>query len=348
MASIYSNPKASSKEATVAQEKSTVLVTGGAGYIGSHAVLALKRAGYHVVILDNLAYGHQDLVEQVLQVELVVGDMSDRALLDRLFSTYQFAAVMHFAAYIAVGESVTEPAKYYRNNVTGTLTLLEAMIAASIKHLVFSSTCATYGVPKTVPIAEDHPVSPINPYAASKWMVEQILADFDRAYGLKSVCFRYFNAAGAEPTGLLGEDHTPETHLIPLVLLAALGQRESVSILGTDYPTPDGTCIRDYIHVADLATAHVLGLEYLLQGGSSNLFNLGNGNGFSVRDVIETAKQVTGRDFTVLERDRRPGDPPVLVGSSQKARQVLGWQPQHTELSEIIQHAWQWHQKRHL
>ncbi len=329
------------------QFKSTILVTGGAGYIGSHAVLALSKAGYEVIVLDNLSYGHRELVEQVLQVKLVVGDTSDRALLDRIFTTHDITAVMHFAAYIAVGESVTDPAKYYRNNVTGTLTLLEAMVAASIKKFIFSSTCALYGVPKTVPITEDHPQDPISPYATSKWMVERILSDFDRAYGLKSVRFRYFNAAGADPTGLLGEDHAPETHLIPLVLLTALGKHEYISILGTDYPTSDGTCIRDYIHVSDLAQAHVLGLEYLLKGGDSEVFNLGNGSGFSVRQVIETARLVTGKEIKAVEGDRRPGDPPILVGSSDRASKALGWHPQYPDLNDILTHAWHWHQQRH-
>jgi UDP-glucose 4-epimerase len=327
--------------------KPTILVTGGAGYIGSHAVLALKRAGYGVVVLDNLVYGHRDLVEKVLQVELIVGDTNDRALLDELFSTHNIAAVMHFSAYAYVGESVTDPDKYYRNNVIGTLTLLEAMLAASVKQFVFSSTCATYGVPQNVPIPEDHPQNPINPYGATKLMVERIISDFDVAYGLKSVMFRYFNAAGADPSGLLGEDHNPETHLIPLVIMTALGKRESVSIFGTDYPTPDGTCVRDYIHVTDLADAHVLGLEYLLQGGDTAVFNLGNGNGFSVKQVIDTARMVTGRDITVVESDRRPGDPPTLVGSSDKARKILGWTPQYPALQEIVNHAWHWHQHRH-
>ncbi|SRR5579883_291020 len=327
--------------------KPSILVTGGAGYIGSHAVLALKRAGYDVVVLDNLVYGHRDLVEKVLQVELIVGDTGDRGLLDHLFATHNIAAVMHFSAYAYVGESVADPAKYYHNNVLGTLTLLEAMLAASIKKFVFSSTCATYGIPEVVPITEDHPQNPINPYGATKLMVERILSDFDAAYDFKSVRFRYFNAAGADPNGKLGEDHNPETHLIPLVLLTALGKRESISIFGTDYPTPDGTCIRDYIHVSDLADAHILGLEYLLNGGSSEVFNLGNGNGFSVREVIETASHVTGRDIKILECDRRPGDPPVLIGSSDKARKILNWQPQYSSIKEIVSHAWQWHQKRH-
>ncbi|GCL39937.1 UDP-glucose 4-epimerase [Sphaerospermopsis reniformis] len=325
----------------------TVLVTGGAGYIGSHAVKALLQAGYQVLILDNLVYGHRDLVEQVLQVKLIEGDIEDRPLLDHLFQTHKIEAVMHFSAYAYVGESVTEPDKYYRNNVVATLTLLEAMLAASIKKFVFSSTCATYGVPKFIPITEDHPQNPINPYGATKLMVERILSDFDVAYGLKSVCFRYFNAAGADPSGLLGEDHNPETHLIPLVLQTALGQRQSISIFGTDYPTPDGTCIRDYIHVSDLADAHILGLEYLLKGGESNVFNLGNGNGFSVREVIAAAQEVTGINISVQECDRRPGDPPSLIGSSEKARKILGWQPIYPDIKDIVTHAWNWHQKMH-
>ena len=331
----------------MSSEKSTILVTGGAGYIGSHAVLALKQAGYEVVILDNLVYGHRDLIEQVLKVELIEGDTGDRDLLDKLFKSRDIAAVMHFSAYAYVGESVSNPAKYYRNNGIGTLTLLEAMLAASVKKFVFSSTCATYGVPETVPIPEDHPQNPINPYGATKLMVERILSDFNEAYDLKSVRFRYFNAAGADPSGKLGEDHNPETHLIPLVLQTALGKRESISIFGTDYPTNDGTCVRDYIHVSDLADAHVLGLEYLLKGGDSTFFNLGNGNGFSVKEVIETARQITGKEIKAIECDRRPGDPPALIGSADKARKVLGWQPQYTSIKDIMTHAWEWHQKRH-
>lgn len=331
----------------MAQVKPTILVTGGAGYIGSHVALALKQAGYNLVVLDNLEYGHRELVEDILQVELVVGDLSDRLLLDKLFTTHNIAAVMHFAAYIAVGESVSDPSKYYRNNVAGTLTLLEAMVAANVNKLVFASTCSIYGMPKQVPMTEEHPKDPINPYASTKWVVEQMLANFAIAYNLQSVVFRFFNASGANPQGLLGEDHNPETHLIPLVLLTALGKRASISIWGTDYETPDGTCLRDYIHVSDLADAHVLGLEYLLQGGKSEVFNLGNGNGFSVRQVIETAQQVTGQKIKVVECDRRPGDPTILVGSSDKAQKVLGWRPQYSDLTQIIKDAWQWHQKRH-
>ncbi len=331
----------------MSNSKPRILVTGGAGYIGSHAALALKKAGYEVVDLDNLAYGHRELIEDVVKVELIVGDTSDRKLLDKLFNNYDIAAVMHFAAYIAVGESVKEPGKYYRNNVASTLNLLEAMLAAGVNKFVFSSTCAVYGMPKEIPMTENHPHDPLSPYAASKDMVERILADFDTASGLKSVAFRYFNASGAEPNGLLGEDHNPETHLIPLALLTALGKREHLYIFGTDYDTTDGTAVRDYIHVKDLANAHVLGLEYLLAGGESDVFNLGNGNGFSVKEVIETARKVTGLKISAIEQGRRAGDAPILVGSSAKARKILGWQPKYADLNKIISDAWQWHQKRH-
>ena len=328
-------------------QKQTILVTGGSGYIGSHTVRALQQVGYEVLILDNLVYGHKDIAE-ILGAELIVGDTNDRDLLDQLFSDRPISAVMHFAAYAYVGESVTQPDKYYRNNVVGTLTLLEAMVAANIKTFVFSSTCATYGVPQQTPITEDHPQAPINPYGATKLMVERILQDFDVAYGLKSVIFRYFNAAGADPDGVIGEDHNPETHLIPLILLTALGKRDAITIYGSDYPTPDGTCLRDYIHVTDLAEAHVLGLEYLLNSNKSEIFNLGNSNGFSVKEVIDTAKQITGKPIKVLFGDRRAGDPPALVGSSEKAKKILNWQPKYADLKLILQHAWQWHQKRHV
>jgi len=331
----------------VSSKKQTILVTGGAGYIGSHAALALKKAGYEVIILDNLSYGHQELIDEVVQVKLVVGDTSDRSILDQLFTTHKIDAVMHFAAYIAVGESVKEPGKYYSNNVASTLNLLEAMLAHGINKIVFSSTCAVYGIPKEIPMTEDHPHNPLSPYAASKDMVERILQDFDTAFSLKSVAFRYFNACGADPEGALGEDHHPETHLIPLALLTALKKRESLYIFGTDYDTPDGTCVRDYIHVNDLADAHVLGLQYLLSGGESEVFNLGNGNGFSVREVIETAREVTGLTIPVVETERRAGDAPILVGSSKKVRTSLGWNPQYADLKKIITNAWQWHQKRH-
>lgn len=327
--------------------KPTILVTGGAGYIGSHAVYTLQKSGYDVLVLDNLSYGHPELIQDQLKVELIVGDTCDRNLLDEIFASRNIAAVMHFAAFIAVGESVTDPASYYRNNVVGTLTLLEAMVAAQINKFVFSSTCAIYGMPQEIPMTETHPQNPLSPYATSKWMVEQILKDFDYAYGLKSVIFRYFNASGAHPEGILGEDHNPETHLIPLALLTALKHRKSLYIFGTDYPTPDGTAVRDYIHVCDLADAHERGLDYLLADGDSEVFNLGNGNGYSVREVIETAKQVTGLEIPVEERDRREGDAPILVGSSAKAKKILGWNPQYADLKTIVEHAWQWHQQRH-
>ncbi|AFY59949.1 UDP-glucose 4-epimerase GalE [Synechococcus sp. PCC 6312] len=329
------------------KDKLTILVSGGAGYIGSHTVNFLIKNKYTVIILDNLVYGHQNLVDQVLKTKLIIGDCNDRTFLDQIFANYSIDAVIHFAAYAYVGESVTDPAKYYRNNVAGTLTLLEAMVKAEVKRLVFSSTCATYGVPQLLPIPETHPQAPINPYGKSKLMVEQMLADFDQAYGLKSIIFRYFNAAGADPSGELGEDHNPETHLIPLVLQTALGKRTAISVFGTDYDTPDGTCIRDYIHVNDLAEAHVLGLEYLLEHNESQVFNLGNGNGFSVKEVIETAEKVTGKSIKAIHCDRREGDPPMLVGSAEKARKLLGWNPKYPGLEDIIAHAWKWHQKRH-
>ena len=324
-----------------------ILVTGGAGYIGSHAVFALQQKNYEVIILDNLVNGHRYVAETVLGAKLIVGDISDRSLLERIFAEHQITAVMHFAAYAYVGESVSNPAKYYRNNVAGTLVLLEAMLAAGVKKLVFSSTCATYGIPNRVPIIETDLQVPINPYGASKLVVERMLQDFDTAYGLKSVILRYFNAAGAEPSGLLGEDHELEPHLIPLVLYTALGLRESISIFGTDYDTPDGTCVRDYIHVVDLIQAHLLGLNYLLSDRKSNIFNLGNGDGFSVRQVIDVAKQVTGKNIAAIECPRRTGDPAILVGSGAKASKILGWQPEYSNLEQIITHAWRWHLQRH-
>lgn len=329
------------------QNKPTILVTGGAGYIGSHAVRALQGTEYQVVVLDNLVNGHLNTINNLSQVKVFIGDMGERKLLAQIFANHTIDAVVHFAAYAYVGESTVDPAKYYQNNVAKTLILLEEMVAASVKKLVFSSTCSTYGVPKTIPITEAHPQHPLNPYGNSKLMVEKILADFDIAYGLKSVCFRYFNAAGADPTGSTGEAHEPETHLIPLVLLTALGQRESIAIYGTDYPTPDQTCIRDYIHVIDLAQAHQLGLEYLLKGGSSEVFNLGNDQGFSVRQVIDIARRITNQTIKVVECDRRLGDAPILISSSEKAKKILGWQPQYPNLEDMILHAWHWHQQRH-
>lgn len=338
----------------------TILVTGGAGYIGSHTVRALQRAGQKVVVLDNLVYGHRRIVEEVLQVPLVVGQVGDRQLLDQLLSGSHPAtaggpieAVLHFAAYAYVGESMADPAKYYRNNLGDTLTLLEALVAEGQRRgtapipIVFSSTCATYGIPEQLPITETTPQRPINPYGRSKWMVEQLIADFAAAYTLPSVIFRYFNAAGADPAGGLGENHTPETHLIPLVLDAMSGRTPYLQIFGEDYPTADGTCIRDYIHVSDLADAHVLGLHKLQAEGGSHVFNLGNGTGYSVQQVIDTAKAVTGRGLLAHVGSRRHGDPPVLVASAERARRELGWQPRYPELSTILSHAWHWHQNLH-
>ncbi len=335
----------------------TLLVTGGAGYIGSHTVRALQRAGFKPVVLDNLVYGHRRIVEEVLDVPLVVGQVGERALLDQVLRGEHPAcggepvqAVLHFAAYAYVGESVQDPAKYYRNNLADSLTLLEALVepvragTGPAIPIVFSSTCATYGIPDTVPISEDTPQRPINPYGRSKWMVEQLLTDFGAAYGLPSVIFRYFNAAGADPAGDLGEDHTPETHLIPLVLEAMAGRRSGVEVYGDDYPTPDGTCIRDYIHVCDLADAHVLGLKQLLARGGQHVYNLGNGTGYSVQEVLEAARHVTQRELQVRIAPRREGDPPVLVASADQARQELGWTPEFPDLATIIEQAWSWQQ----
>lgn len=320
-----------------------ILVVGGAGYIGSHMVKHLCREDAQVTVLDDLSSGYRDAV--VAGAELVVGSAADAGLLATLFAQQRFDAVMHFASFIQVGESVADPAKYYANNVATTLTLLDAMRQADVRRFIFSSTAAVYGDPSYVPIDEAHPKQPINPYGRSKWMVEQVLEDYDRAYGLKSVCLRYFNAAGADPEGELGERHVPETHLIPLVLQAASGRREAISVFGTDYDTLDGTCIRDYIHVADLCEAHARALDYLLAGGDSARFNLGNGHGFSVQEVIDTARRVTGREIAVRYEVRRPGDPARLVADSRKACEVLGWQPRRAELDLIIADAWGWEQK---
>ncbi len=316
-----------------------ILVTGGAGYIGSHACKALAQAGYTPVTYDNLVYGHRWAVRWG---PLEVGDIADRARLDAVIAQYRPAAVMHFAAYAYVGESVQDPGKYYRNNVAGTLTLLEAMRDHGIDTLIFSSTCATYGIPDQVPIAEDHPQRPINPYGASKWMIERILQDFDAAHGLRSIALRYFNAAGADPDGDIGEAHDPETHLIPLVLDAAAGKRPAITVYGDDYDTPDGTCIRDYIHVTDLANAHVVALKALQAGPATTAYNLGNGQGFSVREVIAAAEAVTGRPVPVHIGARRSGDPARLVGDARRIRQALGWTPRHQALEAMLATAWRW------
>lgn len=320
-----------------------ILVTGGAGYIGSHVCKALKVRGYEVVVFDNLIYGHRDFVKWG---DLEKGDLKDRNVIDSVLKRHRPSAIMHFAAYAYVGESVKDPSKYYRNNVIGSLNLLDAARLYGIKHIVFSSTCATYGIPQVIPIPEEHPQKPINPYGKTKLIIEQMLEDYDTAYGTKSVSLRYFNAAGADPDAEIGEDHNPEAHLIPLVLDAAAGVRSAVTVFGADYNTPDGTCIRDYIHVTDLAAAHIKALEYLLAGGQSAVFNLGTGSGYSVKEIVEAARNITGRDIAVIDGQRRFGDPPCLVSASQKARDVLGWSPIYNDINTIIRHAWLWHVKR--
>lgn len=320
-----------------------ILVTGGAGYIGSHACQALARAGYKPVALDNLVYGHPWAVRWG---PLEQGDIADRAWLDGVIERYRPVAVMHFAAYAYVGESVQDPGKYYRNNVVGSLTLLEALRDHGIGCCIFSSTCATYGLPARVPIDEATPQVPINPYGASKLMIERMLADFEVAHGLRSLCLRYFNAAGADPAGELGEDHDPETHLIPLAIRAALRAAPPLAIFGGDYSTPDGTAVRDYIHVTDLAAAHVRALDDLLAGGASGALNLGTGKGYSVREVVRTVEAVSGRPVPVREAPRRAGDPPVLVADASRAWARLGWRPAHSSLEEIVTTAWRWHEAR--
>lgn len=322
-----------------------ILIVGGAGYIGSHMLLQLMRSGHAVVVADNFSTGLRAALSAAGGVKLYELDIADSYGLERLFSECRFDAVMHFASFIQVGESVSDPAKYYANNVAATLALLGAMVRHSVQKLVFSSTAAVYGNPVHVPIDEAHPRAPINPYGRSKWMVEQMLEDFDRAYGLRSVCLRYFNAAGADPGGRIGECHQPETHLIPLVLQAASGRREAITVFGQDYDTPDGTCIRDYVHVCDLADAHALALDYLEAGGESAAFNLGNGRGFSVGEVISAAERIAGRRVRVIDAPRRLGDPPVLVADAARARDVLGWRPRYADLESIIAHAWAWEQQ---
>jgi UDP-glucose-4-epimerase GalE len=322
---------------------STILVTGGAGYVGSHACKALAAAGHTPVAYDNLSRGHREFARWG---PLVVGDLRDGARLDETFAQHRIDAVMHFAALAYVGESVGEPALYYRNNVGGTLELLEAMRRAHVDRLVFSSTCATYGMPERMPIAEDTEQRPINPYGASKLMIERVLRDYDSAYGLRSVSLRYFNAAGCDPEGEVGEDHDPETHLIPRVLMAADGALPHVEVFGTDYPTPDGTCLRDYVHVTDLADGHVRALDYLQRGGASAAINLGTGRAFSVREVIGAAERVTGRRIPVREAARRAGDPPVLVADATRARALVGFAPRFTEIEPIVATAWRWHEGR--
>ena len=320
-----------------------VLVIGGAGYIGSHMVKTLVERGHAVVVFDSLVTGHRDAVHPA--AEFVFGDLADRARLDRLLAR-GFDGVMHFASFIQVGESVARPAKYYRNNLCNSLNLLDALAAAGGGRLIFSSTAAIFGNPLCTPIDETHPCAPINPYGRTKWMVEQALADYGETCGIASICLRYFNAAGATPDGSLGERHDPETHLIPLVLQAAAGKRPAIEIYGDNYDTPDGTCIRDYVHVDDLCAAHLLALDHLVAGGKSAAFNLGNGRGFSVREVIAAAERVTGKTVSHSIAPPRPGDPPRLVADASRAMSELGWRPQRAALETIIADAWRWECRR--
>lgn len=319
-----------------------ILVIGGAGYIGSHMVRMLAKQGYNPVVFDNLSKGHR---EAVVNYPFELGDLGDKARLTEVFKKYGIEAVMHFAAFAEVGESVKEPSKYYHNNVAKVLDLLDALVENDIKYFVFSSTAATFGEPIRPKIDESHPQNPINPYGNTKLMVEKILADFDTAYGLKATALRYFNASGADDSGEIGESHNPETHLIPIVLQAAAGKRPSIKMFGADYPTPDGTCVRDYVHVNDLARAHILALEKMFKDNVSERFNLGSGNGFSVAEIVKEAKRITGIDFTVEKAPRRDGDPAVLVADSAKAERILGWKPQYN-LTRIIETAWNWEQHR--
>jgi UDP-glucose 4-epimerase len=317
----------------------TILVVGGAGYIGSHMVKMLLESNYKVVTLGNLSGGYRNVV---VGGEFEYIDLADKAELERVFKKYQFTAVMHFASYIQVGKSLIKPAMYYENNVVNTLNLLDVMVKHDVKTFIFSSTAALFGEPEYTPSDEKHPTNPINPYGRSKLMIEQLLKDYDKAYNVKSICLRYFNAAGADPEGLLGERHEPETHLIPLILQAASKRRESISVFGRDYETADGTCIRDYIHIIDLCSAHLLALEKLINEKKSYAYNLGNGNGFSVQEVIDVARKVTGKDIQVVDEFRREGDPAVLPADASLAKTEFGWKPQYSELSIIIEHTWKW------
>ena len=319
-----------------------ILVIGGAGYIGSHCVKMLKGKGYNPIVYDNLSTGHKQALKGI---KFVKGDLGDKKKLAKTFKVYDIDAVMHFAAFIEVGESVKEPARYYNNNVVKVINLLDAMIENGIKYFVFSSTAATFGEPQTPKICESHPQNPINPYGNTKLMVEKILEDYDTAYGLKSSVLRYFNAAGADDSGKIGESHTPETHLLPIILQTANGKRPSIKIFGDDYPTKDGSCIRDFVHVNDLSCAHILALEKMFKTDESDNFNLGSGEGFSVKEVIESVKRITGKDSKVETTPRRAGDPAVLVADSNKARKVLGWKTSYN-LDKIIQTAWNWELKR--
>ena len=321
----------------------SILVCGGAGYIGSHTVHQLVEKGEDVVIVDNLQTGHMGAVNP--KAKFYKGDIREAKVLDRIFTENKIDAVVHFAANSLVGESMTNPLKYFNNNVYGMQVLLEAMVRHGIDKIVFSSTAATYGEPERIPIMEDDRTEPTNPYGQSKLIMEKMMKWVSLANGIRYVSLRYFNAAGAIEDGSIGEDHSPETHLIPLILQVPLGKRDHITVFGEDYPTPDGTCLRDYIHVLDLADAHVLAIDYLRRGGESNIFNLGNGQGFSVKEMIEAAREATGLDIKVEIGERRAGDPAQLIASSAKARQVLGWQPKFTDVKAVIGTAWKWHQQ---
>lgn len=316
-----------------------ILITGGAGYIGSHMLGALHDENYEVVCFDNLSTGHRDLARCENFIE---GDLADKTLLNQVFKNNNFDAVVHFAASSQVGESIDDPGKYYRNNIANTQNLLDVMIDHDVQKIVFSSTAAIFGNPQYIPIDEDHPCNPINPYGRSKLLIEHMLADYDAAHNLKFVSLRYFNAAGADINGLIGERHIPETHLIPLVLQTASGRRDDIAIFGNNYGTNDGTCVRDFVHVLDLCDAHLLSLDWLKNGGDSKRYNLGNGNGFSVMEVVNVAKKVTDKSISITDSPRREGDPEILVADSKLIRKELGWNPKYQELESIIKHAWQW------
>jgi UDP-glucose-4-epimerase GalE len=320
----------------------SILIVGGAGYIGSQTAKRVAQAGLEPVVFDNLVYGHKWAVKWGPFVE---GDLADGALIKDVLEQYKVTAVVHFAAYAYVGESVVHPRKYFRNNVAGTLNLLDAMLDAGVRDIVFSSTCATYGVPRNVPIGEDHPQAPVNPYGETKLAIERALHWYQRAYPIRFAALRYFNAAGADPDGEIGEDHDPETHLIPLVIGAVLGTRPPVKIFGTDYPTPDGTAVRDYVHVMDLADAHLRAIECLRAGTASQAINLGTGRGHSVKEVIDTVARAGGTGVPAIESPRRAGDPPELVAAPTRARDVLGWTCRYPDIEIIVGHAWAWHEK---
>jgi len=318
-----------------------ILVTGGAGYIGSHTVDLLQKEGYEVVVFDNLVYGHKEAIS----CPLVIGDLLNKKAIRKVFEENKFTAVIHFAAYALAGESMKQPGKYFENNILGGLNLLEETKDFGIKYIVFSSTCAVYGYPKTLPVTEESPLNPVSVYGESKLAFEKILRWYDEIYGIKNICLRYFNAAGADLDGKIGEDHQPETHIIPLAIKTALGQQKEFTLFGDDYPTPDGTCIRDYIHVLDLASAHIKALEFLQKEKRSDIFNVGTGRGYSNKQILEMVKKISSIDFPVKIAPRRPGDPAAIWADNKKIKKVLGWEPKYSDLETIICSAWKWHKK---